>query len=111
VPSVRKPSRASLPCCCAVSLSTGAPGTDAFPPSMCCDCQMKSCRRSPWFLERRRCCACFTTSLKSAIKACPSGESFFDGLERAFDLMKLFRAISICSLEGTLPAENAVAIP
>lgn len=42
VPRVRRPSRASFPCCFAVSLSTGAPGTDALPPSMFCDCQTKS---------------------------------------------------------------------
>ena len=101
VPSVRKPSNASFPCCLAVSLSTGAPGSAAFPPSMCCDCQIKSCSKFPSFLDSKSCLACSTMSRKSATKAWPSVESFLDGLASGRDLRKLLSAISICSFCAT----------
>jgi hypothetical protein len=97
VPSVRRPSKASLPCCLAVSLSTGAPGRAALPPSMCCDSQMKSWRRSPWFLLNRRTLACSMTSRTSATSPFPSAESLLEGLLKAADERKLLRAMSICS--------------
>ena len=108
VPRVRSPSRASLPCCLAVSLSTGAPGRPWLPPEICSAFQMKSWRRFPSFLVRRRILACSTTFLRSPTSCWPSVESFLEGELRGFDASAEFRAMSICLLEGTLPLANAV---
>lgn len=58
---------------------------------------MKSWRRLPSFLERRRFLARRTTSLVSATRVLPSSERFSEGLLRALEVRKLFRATSICS--------------
>lgn len=125
VPSVRRPSSASLPCCFAVPLSIGASGEPAAPPSIPWACQMKSCSRLPSFLVSMSIFALSTTSRTSATRPRPSSERRFDGCDKARDLRKEFKATSICSFwkdyqhpdsvligllahtEGTLPLENA----
>lgn len=108
VPRVRRPSRASLPCCLAVSLSTGACGVWALPPVTCSVCQMKSWRRLPSFLVSSSVFACSTTCLRSETRVWPSADSFLDGEFSAFEARNELRATSICLLEGTLPLANAV---
>jgi hypothetical protein len=61
---------------------------------------MKSWSRFPSFFDRTRNFACLMTSCTSATSALPSAESLSEGLERAFDARKLFRATSICSFWG-----------
>ena len=133
VPRVRRPSSAWLPCCWAVDLSIGAPGTLTALGSSCCVCQAKSWSRLPSFLDNKSCFACLTTSRTSATRAWPSGESLADGLESALDSRKLFNATSIWSFwckrvssrpfgacqgelelvltEGALPSWKALTMP
>lgn len=95
VPRVRSPCSALSPCCCAVSLFTGAFGVPTALGSNCVVCQMKSWSRLPSFLDSRRFLAWVTTSLKSFTRAFPSVESLSEGFARALDARKLFRATSI----------------
>lgn len=107
VPRVRSPSSASLPCCLAVSLSTGAFGKLVLAPVICSACQMKSWRRLPSFLVSSRILACSITALRSATSFWPSLESFFDGELSGREARAELRAMSICLLDGTLPLAKA----
>lgn len=104
---MRSPSSASLPCCFAVSLSTGAPGRVVPAPVICSACQMKSWRRLPSFLVRSRILACSMTVLRSPTSFWPSLDSFFEGELSGFDASAELSATSICLLEGTFPLEKA----